>query len=140
MPAACRTQTADGGDGRARPGGHRPQCTFSRCLLQAAVPWLRKQGRVIINTTSIAGRNGGSLGTVFYAAAKSYVSTFTRGSAKEIVGDRIRVNAVSPGCNRHRFPRAFLLRSSNESCDRDDPNGSRRLCGRMCRMLSVLGV
>jgi 3-oxoacyl-[acyl-carrier protein] reductase len=75
------------------------------------VPWLRKQGRVIINTTSIAGRNGGSLGTVFYAAAKGYVSTFTRGSAKELVADRIRVNAVSPGV----IDTAFHERFSSEA-------------------------
>jgi 3-oxoacyl-[acyl-carrier protein] reductase len=34
---------------------------------------------------------------VLYAAAKGFVSTLTRGLAKEVVGDRIRVNAVAPG-------------------------------------------
>jgi len=34
---------------------------------------------------------------VIYAAAKGFVSVATRGTAKEIVKDRIRVNAVSPG-------------------------------------------
>jgi len=64
---------------------------------RAALPWLRKQGGVIINTTSVAARNGGGGGSVLYAAAKGLVSTFTRGFAKEVVNDRIRVNAVSPG-------------------------------------------
>ncbi|MCW6511032.1 SDR family NAD(P)-dependent oxidoreductase [Lichenifustis flavocetrariae] len=64
---------------------------------RAAHPWLKKQGGVIINVTSIAARNGGGGGAVLYAAAKGFVSTFTRGFAKEVVGDRIRVNAVSPG-------------------------------------------
>jgi 3-oxoacyl-[acyl-carrier protein] reductase len=64
---------------------------------RAALPWLRKQGGVIINTTSVAARNGGGGGSVLYAAAKGFVSTFTRGFAKEVVNDRIRVNAVSPG-------------------------------------------
>jgi 3-oxoacyl-[acyl-carrier protein] reductase len=32
-----------------------------------------------------------------YASAKGFVSTFTRGLAKELVKDDIRVNAVSPG-------------------------------------------
>jgi 3-oxoacyl-[acyl-carrier protein] reductase len=64
---------------------------------RAALPWLRKQGGVVINTTSIAGRHGGGGGSVLYAAAKGFVSTFTRGFAKEVVKDGIRVNAVSPG-------------------------------------------
>jgi 3-oxoacyl-[acyl-carrier protein] reductase len=58
---------------------------------------LRKQGGVIINTTSVAARNGGGGGSVLYAASKGFVSTFTRGFAKEVVKDRIRVNAVAPG-------------------------------------------
>ena len=34
---------------------------------------------------------------MIYAAAKGFVATATRGWAKELVRDRIRVNAVSPG-------------------------------------------
>jgi 3-oxoacyl-[acyl-carrier protein] reductase len=64
---------------------------------RAAVPWLRRQGGTIINTTSIAARNGGGNGAVLYAASKAFVSSFTRGFAKEVVADRIRVNAVAPG-------------------------------------------
>ena len=51
----------------------------------------------MINVTSIAARNGGGGGAVLYAGAKGFVSTVTRGWAKEVVGDDIRVNAVSPG-------------------------------------------
>lgn len=64
---------------------------------RAAYPWLRRQGGVIINTTSIAARNGGGGGAVLYAASKGFVSTFTKGFAKEVVADGIRVNAVAPG-------------------------------------------
>jgi 3-oxoacyl-[acyl-carrier protein] reductase len=64
---------------------------------RAAVPWLRRQGGTIINTTSIAARNGGGNGAVLYAASKAFVSSFTRGFAKEVVADDIRVNAVAPG-------------------------------------------
>jgi len=64
---------------------------------RAAVPWLKRQGGTIINTTSIAARNGGGNGAVLYAASKAFVSNFTRGFAKEIVADGIRVNAVAPG-------------------------------------------
>lgn len=64
---------------------------------RAAHPWLKKQGGFIINTTSIAARNGGGNGAILYAASKGFVSTITHGHAKEFVADRIRVNAVAPG-------------------------------------------
>ena len=64
----------------------------------AAVPHMRRAGRGnIVNVTSIAARNGGGAGSVIYASAKGFVSTFTRALAKELVRDGIRVNAVSPG-------------------------------------------
>jgi 3-oxoacyl-[acyl-carrier protein] reductase len=60
---------------------------------------MRKQGHggSIINLSSIAARHGGGPGSVIYAAAKGFVATATRGWAKELVKDKIRVNAVSPG-------------------------------------------
>lgn len=64
---------------------------------RAALPHLRKKGGFIINTTSIAARHGGGGGSTLYAASKGFVSTITHGHAKEFAGDRIRVNAVSPG-------------------------------------------
>ena len=67
-------------------------------FMRAIVPVMRHQkSGNIINVTSIAARNGGGGGAVLYAAAKGFVSTATRGWAKEVVGDGIRVNAVSPG-------------------------------------------
>jgi 3-oxoacyl-[acyl-carrier protein] reductase len=54
-------------------------------------------GGVIINVTSVAARHGGGPGSVLYAAAKGFVSTATRGWAKELVKHKIRVNAVAPG-------------------------------------------
>jgi len=65
---------------------------------RAAVPHFRAQGGgAIINTTSIAARNGGGPGSVLYASSKAFVSTFTRGLAKELAKDNIRVNGVAPG-------------------------------------------
>lgn len=62
------------------------------------VPAMRAQGGgSIINVTSVAARHGGGPGAALYAGAKGFVSTATRGLAKELVGDRIRVNAVAPG-------------------------------------------
>jgi 3-oxoacyl-[acyl-carrier protein] reductase len=64
----------------------------------AAAPIMRRGGHGnIINVTSVAARTGGGNGAVMYASAKAFVSTFTRGLAKELVKDNIRVNAVSPG-------------------------------------------
>ena len=65
---------------------------------RAAIPWLKKRGGgFIINTSSIAARNGGSGGAGLYASAKAFVSTVTRGMAKELIGSGIRVNGVAPG-------------------------------------------
>jgi 3-oxoacyl-[acyl-carrier protein] reductase len=66
-------------------------------VTRAAAPWLERQGGFIVNTTSIAARNGGANGAMIYAAAKGFVSTITKGHAKELIGKKIRVNAVSPG-------------------------------------------
>ncbi len=65
----------------------------------AAVSAMKRQGKggVIINVTSIAARHGGAGGSVLYASSKGFISTMTRGFAKELVKDNIRVNAVSPG-------------------------------------------
>ena len=64
---------------------------------RAATPHLARTKGTIINTTSIAARHGGGPGAVLYAAAKGFVSTLTRGLAKELVAQEIRVNAVAPG-------------------------------------------
>ena len=66
-------------------------------VTRAAAPWLERQGGFVINTTSVAARNGGGSGAVLYAAAKGFVSTLTRGHAKELIGRKIRVNGVAPG-------------------------------------------
>ncbi len=65
---------------------------------KAAVTHMRKSGGgAIVNVTSIAARHGGAAGAVLYAGTKGFISTITRGFAKELVKDNIRVNAVSPG-------------------------------------------
>jgi 3-oxoacyl-[acyl-carrier protein] reductase len=64
----------------------------------AAIPHLRiATGGTIINVTSIAARSGGQTGGNLYAASKGFISTYTRGLARELAPDNIRVNAVSPG-------------------------------------------
>ena len=65
-------------------------------VTRAAAPWLERQGGFVINTTSIAARNGGAGGAMIYAAAKP---SFRRSPRSRQGADRqeIRVNAVSPG-------------------------------------------
>jgi 3-oxoacyl-[acyl-carrier protein] reductase len=64
---------------------------------RAAIPHLKKNGGFIINTTSIAARNGASAGAGLYGSAKAFVSNVTRGMAKELIPFGIRINAVAPG-------------------------------------------
>ncbi len=61
-----------------------------------AVPHMAT-GSSIINLTSIAASSGGGPGAAMYAGSKAFVTTATKGLAKELVGRGIRVNAVSPG-------------------------------------------
>jgi 3-oxoacyl-[acyl-carrier protein] reductase len=65
---------------------------------RAALPIMEAQGSgCIISTTSLAARNGGGSKSTLYAASKAFVSTFTRGLAKEVARHGIRVNAMAPG-------------------------------------------
>jgi 3-oxoacyl-[acyl-carrier protein] reductase len=69
---------------------------FLCCRAVAASMMDRKTG-AIVNVSSIAGRNGGALGSIHYSTAKGGVITFTKGLAKELGPFGVRVNAVSPG-------------------------------------------
>jgi len=64
---------------------------------RAALPFMEATGGAIIATTSLAARSGGGGRSVLYAASKAFVSTFTRGLAREVARHGIRVNAVAPG-------------------------------------------
>jgi 3-oxoacyl-[acyl-carrier protein] reductase len=75
---------------------------------QAVIPaMLEKKSGVIVNVTSIAGRNGGALGSIHYSAAKAAMLTMTKGLAKEFAAQGIRVNAVSPGVIDTPFHETF---------------------------------
>jgi NAD(P)-dependent dehydrogenase (short-subunit alcohol dehydrogenase family) len=67
------------------------------CAQAVAGSMVERGGGVIVNVTSIAGRNGGALGSIHYSTAKGGMITLTKGLAKELTPHGVRVNAVSPG-------------------------------------------
>jgi len=59
---------------------------------------LRRAPRAaIVNTVSISALTGGSPGSAIYSATKAFVATYSKGLARELAPDGIRVNCVSPG-------------------------------------------
>lgn len=93
-------------------------------MCQQVIPVMRRQGHGnIVNVSSIAARNGGGGGSVVYAASKAAVSTFTRGLAKELAGDNIRVNAIAPGVILTPFHERFTAPERMEAMIKTIPMG-----------------
>ena len=67
------------------------------CSQAVAGSMMERKTGAIINLSSIAGRNGGALGSIHYSTAKGGLITMTKGFAKELAPYGVRVNAVSPG-------------------------------------------
>ena len=55
------------------------------------------KGGAIVNISSMAATTGGRPGASHYAASKGAVDCFTKGVAKEVAAEGVRVNAVRPG-------------------------------------------
>ena len=55
------------------------------------------QGGAIVNLSSVAAATGSPGEYVHYAATKAAIEAFTRGLAREVASEGIRVNAVAPG-------------------------------------------
>jgi 3-oxoacyl-[acyl-carrier protein] reductase len=93
-------------------------------ITQAVVPvMLRRPGGVIVNISSIAARNGGAGGATVYASAKAAVSAMTKGMARELAPQGIRVNALSPGTVDNHFHEMFSTREMLASVIASTPAG-----------------
>ncbi len=55
------------------------------------------RGGAIVNVSSMAATLGGRRGASAYAATKGAVDAFTKGFAREVAAEGIRVNAIRPG-------------------------------------------
>ena len=93
-------------------------------IVQAAAPYMieRKSG-IVVNLSSIAGRNGGGPGATVYAAAKAAVTCLTKGMARELAPHGIRVNAVSPGTVDNYFHERFSTREILDQVVKMTPAG-----------------
>ncbi|MHB1357298.1 MAG: SDR family NAD(P)-dependent oxidoreductase [Anaerolineae bacterium] len=72
-------------------------------LCRATIPYLRQQGEgAIILVSSVAGLRGVP-NAIAYCTVKGAVLQFTRALARDLAGDNIRVNCVTPGVIRTPF-------------------------------------
>jgi NAD(P)-dependent dehydrogenase (short-subunit alcohol dehydrogenase family) len=82
--------------------------TSAMLITKAVVPHMIEKGRgYIVNVSSVAARNGGGIGAMAYASAKAALSAMTKGLAKELAPQGVRVNTVSPGTIDTNFHRMF---------------------------------
>lgn len=77
------------------------------CAQAVAKSMMDRKTGAIVNVSSVAGRNGGALGSIHYSTAKGGLITFTKGLAKELAPFNVRVNAVSPGVIQTHFHEQF---------------------------------
>lgn len=90
----------------------------------AAIPHLKAAGGgFIINTTSIAARNGASGGAGLYGSSKAFVHDATRGMAKELIPFGIRVNAVAPGVIATAFHERYSTKAQLDAACATIPQG-----------------
>jgi 3-oxoacyl-[acyl-carrier protein] reductase len=90
---------------------------------RAALPHLLAAKGFVINTTSIAARNGAGNGAGLYGSSKAFVSNVTRGMAKEWIKEGVRVNAVAPGVIDTPFHERYSTPAQMEAMVRTIPAG-----------------
>jgi len=109
-------------------------------LTQAVARHMKAAGSgAIINLSSVAARNGGSLGAMPYAAAKAGLLCMTKGLARELVSHGIRVNAVSPGVIDTPFHERFTGPERMRALVSLIPQGRAGTAEEIARVISFLG-
>ena len=93
-------------------------------VTQALAPAMIRKGEgIVVNVSSIAARNGGGPGATIYAAAKAAVTAITKGLAKELAPQGIRVNAISPGTVDNYFHEVFSTKEILDGVVKMTPAG-----------------
>ncbi len=106
---------------------------------KAVIPKMLEKGSgVIINVTSIAGRNGGAPGSIHYSSAKAALLTMTKGLAKEFANQGIRVNAVSPGVIDTPYHETFTAPEVMENLKKTIPMGRAGRPGEVASVIAFL--
>lgn len=107
---------------------------------RAAVPrMIDAGGGAIVNLSSLAAHNGGGPGAFAYAAAKAAVLGFTKGIAKELAPQGIRVNAVAPGLiGRTAFHGRFTAEDTFKAIERTIPLGRAGTPEEVARVVAFL--
>ncbi|HYO84788.1 MAG TPA: SDR family oxidoreductase [Bryobacteraceae bacterium] len=90
----------------------------------AASGMMERRNGVIVNVSSIAARNGGGPGATIYAASKAAVAAMTKGMARELAPQGIRVNAVSPGTVDNDFHQKYSTREMLQNVVAATPAGT----------------
>lgn len=98
----------------------RLNMTSTFLLTKAVVPHM-PAGSAIVNFASQAGRDGGGPGATAYATSKGAVMTFTRGLAKELGPQGIRVNSLCPGMIATTFHDTFTKDAVRENVANSTP-------------------
>lgn len=94
--------------------------TSTFLVTKATVPFMPR-GSAIVNLASQAGRDGGGPGASAYATSKGAVMTFTRGMAKELGPQGIRVNSLCPGMIATTFHDKFTKDAVRENVANSTP-------------------
>ena len=94
--------------------------TSAFLVTQAVVPHM-PEGSAIVNLGSLAGRDGGGGGATAYGASKGALMTFTRGMAKELGPQGIRVNGLAPGMIDTTFHNTFTPDAARKNLESNVP-------------------